>query len=47
MALLRKFAATMGMENQLEVVSLGKGQGPRAEDVIKVNNVARLYVCTA
>eukprot|EP00903_Cladosiphon_okamuranus_P017642 g16249.t1 len=36
MALLMKFAASMGMENQLELVSLGKGQGPRAEEVIKV-----------
>lgn len=36
MALLLKFAASMGMENQLELVSLGKGQGPRAEEVIKV-----------
>lgn len=36
MALLLKFAASMGMENNLEVVSLGKGQGCRAEDVIKV-----------
>lgn len=37
MALLTKFAASMGMDNHLEVVSLGKGQGPRAEEVIKVN----------
>ncbi|CAM9503223.1 unnamed protein product, partial [Hapterophycus canaliculatus] len=36
MALLLKFATFVGMENQLEVVSLGKGQGPRAEEVIKV-----------
>lgn len=36
MALLLKFAASVGMENNLEVVSLGKGQGRRAEDVIKV-----------
>lgn len=37
MALLLKFAASVGMENQLEVVSLGKGQGPRAEEILKVN----------
>lgn len=37
MALLLKFAGSMGKENHLEVVSLGKGQGPRAEEVIKVN----------
>lgn len=37
MALLQKFAGSMGKENHLEVVSLGKGQGPRAEEVIKVN----------
>lgn len=43
MALLMKFAASVGMENHLEVVSLGKGQGPRAEEVIKVNT-ARLSV---
>lgn len=36
MALLMKFAASVGMDNQLEVTSLGKGQGPRAEEVIKV-----------
>lgn len=35
-ALLMKFAASLGMENNVDVVSLGKGQGPRAEEVIKV-----------
>lgn len=36
MALLMRFAVSIGMENHLEVLSLGKGQGPRAEEVIKV-----------
>lgn len=36
MGLLMKFAASVGMENSLAVVSLGKGQGPRAEEVIRV-----------
>lgn len=53
MALLLKFAASVGMENNLEVVSLGKGQGCRAEDVIKVqqstipNAAAALVFLTA
>lgn len=37
MALLLKFAGSVGKEDHLEVVSLGKGQGPRAEEVIKVS----------
>lgn len=44
MALLMRFAVSMGMENHLEVLSLGKGQGPRAEEVIKVrleNNMSQ------
>lgn len=36
MALLLKYATSMGMETKLEAVSLGRGQGPRAEEVIKV-----------
>lgn len=36
MGLLMKFAASVGMEHSLAVVSLGKGQGPRAEEVIRV-----------
>ncbi|CAM9656208.1 unnamed protein product [Ascophyllum nodosum] len=35
-ALLMKFASHLGMENSLEFLSLGKGQGPRAEEIIKV-----------
>lgn len=40
MALLNKYAISSGMENNLETVSLGKGQGPRAEQVIKVRRAA-------
>lgn len=36
MALLKKYATSVGMESNLDVVSLGKGQGHRAEEVIKV-----------
>lgn len=36
MALLLKYASSMGMETGLEVVSLGRGQGPRAEAVVEV-----------
>lgn len=43
MALLMKFASSVGMENNLEVVSLGKGQGPRAEEAIKVSLVYYSY----
>ena len=39
-ALLMKFASHLGMENSLEFLSLGKGQGPRAEEIIKVNRVS-------
>ncbi|CAM9286047.1 unnamed protein product [Ectocarpus sp. 6 AP-2014] len=44
MALLMKFAASVGMDNQLEVTSLGKGQGPRAEEVIKVARASGSWV---
>lgn len=36
MALLLKYASSMGMETGLEVVSLGRGQGPRAEAIVEV-----------
>lgn len=47
MALLMRFAASMGMENQVEVLSLGKGQGPRAEEVIKVSVASNVTVLQA
>lgn len=34
-----KFATSLGMENNVTLVSLGKGQGPRAEEMIKVNDL--------
>lgn len=39
--LLMKFATSLGMENNVQLVSLGKGQGPRAEEMIKVNDLRR------
>ncbi|CAM9200263.1 unnamed protein product, partial [Sphacelaria rigidula] len=44
MALLLKYASSMGMETGLEVVSLGRGQGPRAEAIVEAARLGGTWV---